>query len=224
VVVRESPLAGSTDEQLWSRAVDEHRIIVTHDQDFPLRSRKDVPAGLILLRPHDCRPSAIDSLFRSFWALISPAELEGQIVSVQPGRFRKRPFRQIRRFQSSQNPLSRTRIAPVVGWVPSFSGKLQNSATAASGLALSSKATKRFSRGCGLLSRECRRLRLASRGRGTWGNRGRCWCRGYDQKLDLQTILVIMAGLRGTAWEGVTNAHQKRYTPPDERRWAKSRT
>jgi len=37
VVVRDSPLAGSSDAVLWELAARDRRVIVTHDRDFPRR-------------------------------------------------------------------------------------------------------------------------------------------------------------------------------------------
>ncbi len=88
LIVRHSPLTGSSDEELWRQAVQDQRVIVTHDRHFPLQGRIGLPAGVILIRPYDNRPAAIESLFRGFWSAVSPEEIEGRVISVRAGRYR----------------------------------------------------------------------------------------------------------------------------------------
>lgn len=93
LIVHDSPLSGSADAVLWELAAREHRIIITHDRDFPLPGVTTRPEGLVLLRPFDNRPAGILALFRSFWEAIAPEDLSGSIISVQAGRYRRRPLR-----------------------------------------------------------------------------------------------------------------------------------
>jgi Uncharacterized protein conserved in bacteria len=90
LIVRRSPLVGSSDRVLWARAVKDERIIVTRNHDFPLVGVIEKPSGIILLRPVSNKPSVVIGLFRDFWANADPGSLPGHIVVVQPGRVRSR--------------------------------------------------------------------------------------------------------------------------------------
>ena len=90
LIVCESAFVRATDPEIWAIAVRQKRIVVTHDKDFPIHGAVGLPSGVILIRPRDSRPGAIEALFREFWARVSPAELLGRVVSVQPGRYRTR--------------------------------------------------------------------------------------------------------------------------------------
>jgi hypothetical protein len=52
-----------------------------------------MPAGVILLRPHDPRRKAIVSLFQEHWARLSARDVLGHIVVMEPGHLRRRAFR-----------------------------------------------------------------------------------------------------------------------------------
>ncbi|MBN1962030.1 MAG: DUF5615 family PIN-like protein [Deltaproteobacteria bacterium] len=93
LIVRDSPLSGANDFVLWELAAKEHRIIITHDLDFPIPGVTTLPEGLVLIRPFNNHPAAILDLFRKFWSAISPDDLSGHIISVQAGRYRRRPLR-----------------------------------------------------------------------------------------------------------------------------------
>jgi predicted nuclease of predicted toxin-antitoxin system len=90
LIVRRSPLVGSSDRVLWARAVKDERIIVTRNHDFPLVGVVGKPGGIVLLRPVSNKPSAVVGLFRNFWAEADPRSLPGHIVVLQPGRVRSR--------------------------------------------------------------------------------------------------------------------------------------
>ena len=90
LIVRRSPLVGSSDRILWARAVKDERIIVTRNHDFPLVGVVGKPAGIVLLRPVSNKPSAVVELFQNFWTETDPESLPGRIVVVQPGRSRSR--------------------------------------------------------------------------------------------------------------------------------------
>ena len=90
LIVRRSPLVGSSDRVLWARAVQDERIVVTRNHDFPLVGVVGKPGGIVLLRPVSNKPSAVVELFRDFWAEADPGSLLGRIVVVQPARVRSR--------------------------------------------------------------------------------------------------------------------------------------
>jgi predicted nuclease of predicted toxin-antitoxin system len=90
LIVRRSPLVGSSDRVLWARAVKDERIIVTRNHDFPLVGVLGKPAGIVLLRPVSNKPSAVVALFRDFWVGNDRKSLPGRIIVVQPGRTRSR--------------------------------------------------------------------------------------------------------------------------------------
>lgn len=90
LIIRESHLRGSSDAALWELAVLEQRVVVTHDRDFPLQGMRGVPAGVILIRPHDNRPASILALFEAFWSAVREDDVLNHVVSVQPGRYRSR--------------------------------------------------------------------------------------------------------------------------------------
>lgn len=64
MLVHDSSLIGSNDKELWKVAVDEQRIIITHDKDFPIPNAVGLPAGVILIRTHNQRPSHIINMFK----------------------------------------------------------------------------------------------------------------------------------------------------------------
>ena len=92
LIVGRTALRGAADTVLWARAVKEERIIVTRNHDFPLVGVIGKPAGIILLRPVDNKPSAIVRCFNDFWNTADPELVIGFIVVVQPGRIRSRPL------------------------------------------------------------------------------------------------------------------------------------
>lgn len=93
LLVRDSELAGSTDDVVWAIAVEQARVLVTHDRDFPPVNPVQTPPGVILVRPRkNQRPAAILRLFAGFWAAVSENDLEGQVTVVSPGRVRRRPL------------------------------------------------------------------------------------------------------------------------------------
>jgi predicted nuclease of predicted toxin-antitoxin system len=92
LIVGRTALRGSADTLLWARAVKDQRIIVTRNHDFPLVGVTGKPAGIILLRPVDNKPSAVVRCFNEFWDSADPNLVVGSIVVVQPGRIRSRPL------------------------------------------------------------------------------------------------------------------------------------
>jgi predicted nuclease of predicted toxin-antitoxin system len=92
LIVGRNALRGSADTLLWARAVKDQRIIVTRNHDFPLVGVTGKPAGIILLRPVDNKPSAVVRCFNEFWDSADPNLVVGSIVVVQPGRMRSRPL------------------------------------------------------------------------------------------------------------------------------------
>lgn len=92
LIVRDSNYVGASDRELWTIAVEEKRILVTQDRDFPLQGMEGLPVAVILIRPRDNRPAAIQSQFERFWASVAKDDLEGYVFSVEVSRYRRRPM------------------------------------------------------------------------------------------------------------------------------------
>lgn len=92
--IRTSRYRGVADEIVWQLAVDQQRILVTRDLDFPLTNRQQ-PAGLLLIRVPDWyRRHQIGALVREFLEIHGAELLLGQITVARPGgEPRNRPFR-----------------------------------------------------------------------------------------------------------------------------------
>src|SRR5512135_2489606 len=84
----------SSDEALWALAVEDQRVIVTRDLDFPLRSQqRDIP-GLVLIRVPDTYVAGqIATVMRAFMETMDLEHLLGRVTVVSPGRSRSRPLR-----------------------------------------------------------------------------------------------------------------------------------
>jgi predicted nuclease of predicted toxin-antitoxin system len=88
VRVSETSLRGGDDDAVWAFAVEDNRIVVTADLDFPLAA--PMPAGLILLRGFDrISTQALMELLLSAIRSIGD-ELVGSLLVISPGRVRKR--------------------------------------------------------------------------------------------------------------------------------------
>lgn len=85
-----SPHRGAADEEVWSIAAREERIIVTRDLDFPL-PESPRPAGVVLLRVPDTFTRAqIADVMSDFASSAAFEEVTGAITVVSPGRVRSR--------------------------------------------------------------------------------------------------------------------------------------
>jgi predicted nuclease of predicted toxin-antitoxin system len=86
----QSGYRGATDEEVWSLAVREERIIVTRDLDFPVMDSPR-PPGLILVRlPDTFTRKQIARVMSEFVASAAFQRVVGTITVVSPGRVRVR--------------------------------------------------------------------------------------------------------------------------------------
>lgn len=91
--VADSAHRGRSDADLWQLAIEEQRIIVTRDLDFPLTGAEGRPPGLVILRlGSTARALHIDRVFRAFLSAVDVASLVGAVTTVEPSRVRQRPF------------------------------------------------------------------------------------------------------------------------------------
>ena len=86
----QSGYRGATDDQVWSLAVREGRIIVTRDLDFPMPDSPR-PPGLVLVRvPDTFTRKLIAGVMSEFIASAAFQRVVGTITVVSPGRVRVR--------------------------------------------------------------------------------------------------------------------------------------
>jgi predicted nuclease of predicted toxin-antitoxin system len=84
----------SADAAIWQLAIDESRILVTRDLDFPLPRAKDRPPGLVIVRgPSAMRIRDIVELLEEALRHVDLASLQDRVTVVEPGRVRQRPYR-----------------------------------------------------------------------------------------------------------------------------------
>ncbi len=96
--VAASPHRGAPDSEIWRRAIDERRILVTRDLGFPVPRASTRPPGVIVVRPPlGARLGAIVRLFKEAMASINPASLVDHVTVIEPGRVRQRPYRHLPR-------------------------------------------------------------------------------------------------------------------------------
>ena len=92
--IGDSAYRGSADTLLWQLAVDEARVLVTCDRDFPIRGTSARPPGLVLVRPaRGMRTAEIALLFETALTSVGLPSLLGQITVIEPGRVRQRSYR-----------------------------------------------------------------------------------------------------------------------------------
>ncbi len=88
--VAATDLRGAADREVWRRAAEQGRIIVTRDLDFPLPEAPE-PAGLILLRlPDTFTKDRIVALLSELVSTEVFANVAGSVTVVSPGRVRTR--------------------------------------------------------------------------------------------------------------------------------------
>jgi predicted nuclease of predicted toxin-antitoxin system len=86
----QSGYRGVTDEEVWSLAVREERIIITRDLDFPVPDSPR-PPGLVLIRvPDTFTKKLIEGVMSEFMASAAFQRVIGTITVVSPGRVRVR--------------------------------------------------------------------------------------------------------------------------------------
>jgi len=91
--VAASEYRGESDASLWKLAIDEERVLVTRDRDFPIQGASGRPPGIVLLRPEaSMRSAQITTLFESALARIGLDALLGHVTVIEPGRARQRPY------------------------------------------------------------------------------------------------------------------------------------
>jgi len=91
--VATSPHRGSSDSVLWQLAIDEDRLLVTRDRDFPLQGVSGRPPGVVLLRPAvGTKTAEIVRLLEAALTSVGLATLAGHVTVVEPGRVRQRPY------------------------------------------------------------------------------------------------------------------------------------
>lgn len=88
VHIRETDLAGASDEEVMGRALAERRIIITHDKDFGnvLRFRIADHAGVVLIRLRNQNPDNTLVHLRHLFAMGRP--LAGRLVIVRENAYR----------------------------------------------------------------------------------------------------------------------------------------
>ena len=87
--VPETDLRGADDDDLWARAAEEARWLVSADLDFPLDEPR--PPGLILIRGFDKVSTAALARF-TLEAIAQLAHEAHQLLVISPGRIRRRRF------------------------------------------------------------------------------------------------------------------------------------
>jgi predicted nuclease of predicted toxin-antitoxin system len=91
VDIVERGVRGLCDEEVWTLAIAEGRILVTRDLDFPLRTSEQRPPGLVLIRaPKDATAPELGALVSALIDGISASSLVGCITVVSPRRYRQR--------------------------------------------------------------------------------------------------------------------------------------
>ena len=91
VSIVDTPGRGLEDLDVWGSAVEEDRIIVTLDLDFPLM-QAPIPPGLVLIRvPSSFSIPSIVTMLTEFVENYGDEAL-GRITVLSPGRIRSRPF------------------------------------------------------------------------------------------------------------------------------------
>lgn len=88
--VRESEHRGASDKEIWRLAVQERRVILTRDLDFPLMELPP-PPGIVLIRvPDTYRRRQIADVVARFIETNAFQQVEGAITVLSPGRVRTR--------------------------------------------------------------------------------------------------------------------------------------
>ncbi len=91
--VAASPLRGSNDKVLWSKAAEEGRILITRDLDYPIVGLRPAPYGVILMRmPAALRADQITRTFRESLRGITFDDLKDKVAVIEPGRIRISPL------------------------------------------------------------------------------------------------------------------------------------
>ncbi|MFZ5864155.1 MAG: DUF5615 family PIN-like protein [Nitrospirota bacterium] len=89
--VASSSLRGHPDDELWTVAHREQRILVTKDIDFPLRHLRPFPPGLVLVRvPDTFTGQQITELFAKLITAPDIQLADGSLVVLTPARVRTR--------------------------------------------------------------------------------------------------------------------------------------
>jgi predicted nuclease of predicted toxin-antitoxin system len=86
----QSGYRGATDEEVWSLAAREERIVITRDLDFPMPDSPR-PPGLVLVRvPDTFTRKQIARVMSEFIASAAFQQVPGTITVISPGRVRVR--------------------------------------------------------------------------------------------------------------------------------------
>jgi predicted nuclease of predicted toxin-antitoxin system len=89
---RELGLQGASDAEIAERAMRDERIVVTFDADFG-DVREFHPGsypGVIRLKVHPQTTDVLQSTLRDFFSKVTEDELQGALVTVEPGFYRIR--------------------------------------------------------------------------------------------------------------------------------------
>jgi len=90
--VRESGMAGSTDEDVAAAAKSDRRLVVTHDKDFGdlLRFRPGLHCGAVVLRLRDMSPRCTNRVLKAFLETATEDYLLESLVILTEHGFRRR--------------------------------------------------------------------------------------------------------------------------------------
>jgi predicted nuclease of predicted toxin-antitoxin system len=95
VSCRSPELSGSSDNEVYQKAVEEGRLIVTMDKDF-LRMRRfppDACGGIVVVKIYKRTLDETARLFRRYWESLEETRVQGRLVIMNPDSVRMRSTR-----------------------------------------------------------------------------------------------------------------------------------